>query len=93
MRKGEVLGLFGEDIDLENNIIKIRRSLVRKKDSNFELDLPKTDSSIRNIKIGDTLSKILKDEKLNQKKQKVKIGKWYKKTEYNWVCKKKIVHL
>lgn len=89
MRKGEVLGLFWEDIDLENNIIKIRRNLVRKKDSNFELAPPKTNSSIRDIKIGDTLSKILKDEKLNQKKQKVKIGKWYKKTEYNWVCRKK----
>ncbi|HFL2426427.1 TPA: tyrosine-type recombinase/integrase [Clostridioides difficile] len=89
MRKGEVLGLFWEDIDLENNIIKIRRNLVKKKDSNFELAPPKTNSSIRDIKIGDTLSKILKDEKLNQKKQKVKIGKWYKTTEYNWVCRKK----
>lgn len=29
--KGEVLGLLCEDIDLENNIIKIRRNLVRKK--------------------------------------------------------------
>ncbi|MHC9385527.1 site-specific integrase [Clostridioides difficile] len=93
MRKGEVLGLFWEDIDLENNIIKIRRNLVRKKDSNFELAPPKTNSSIRDIKIGDTLSKILKDEKLNQKKQKVKIGKWYKKQNIIGYAEKKMVHL
>ncbi|HAU5075439.1 TPA: site-specific integrase [Clostridioides difficile] len=89
MRKGEILGLCWDNVDLDNNIIKVRKNLIKRKVSEFELASPKTKTSIRDIKIGDTLSRILKEEKLNQKKQKIKIGKWYKETEYDWVCRKK----
>ncbi|UWD47106.1 site-specific integrase [Clostridioides difficile] len=89
MRKGEILGLCWDNVDLDNNIIKVRRNLISRKVSEFELASPKTKTSVRDIKIGDTLSKILKEEKLNQKKQKIKVGKWYVETEYDWVCRKK----
>ncbi|HBF7900521.1 tyrosine-type recombinase/integrase [Clostridioides difficile] len=89
MRKGEILGLCWDNIDLDNNIIKVRKNLIKRKVSEFELTSPKTKTSIRDIRIGDTLSKVLKEEKLNQKKQKIKLGKWYTETEYDWVCRKK----
>ncbi|EML6498854.1 TPA: site-specific integrase [Clostridioides difficile] len=89
MRKGEILGLCWDNIDLDNNIIKVRKNLIKRKISEFELTSPKTKTSIRDIRIGDTLSKVLKEEKLNQKKQKIKLGKWYTETEYDWVCRKK----
>ncbi|EGT4969101.1 tyrosine-type recombinase/integrase [Clostridioides difficile] len=89
MRKGEILGLCWDNVDLDNNIIKVRKNLIKRKVSEFELTSPKTKTSIRDIRIGDTLSKILKEEKLNQKKQKIKLGKWYTETEHDWVCRKK----
>lgn len=67
MRKGEILGLCWDNVDLDNNIIKVRKNLIKRKVSEFELASPKTKTSIRDIKIGDTLSRILKEEKLNQK--------------------------
>ncbi|HBG1252637.1 TPA: site-specific integrase [Clostridioides difficile] len=65
MRKGEILGLCWDNIDLDNNIIKVRKNLIKRKVSEFELTSPKTKTSIRDIRIGDTLSKVLKEEKLN----------------------------
>ena len=83
MRRGEVLALQWEDIDLDNNIIHVRHSLI-KKEGIFELSSPKTESSIRDISIGNTLVKILKAHKLKQKENKLKYGKFY--IDGDWVC-------
>ena len=68
MRKGEVLALKWEDIDLENKIIYVKHTLIKKENGVFVLGTPKTESSIRDISIGDTLVKILKAHKLKQRK-------------------------
>lgn len=52
MRIGEILALTPEDIDLDNNIIKIQRCLTRDKNSKVILgDTTKTYESIREIPI------------------------------------------
>ena len=62
MRIGEILALKGEDIDIENNLIKVNRSLT--KDENDKVILgesTKTYNGIREIPILDNL-KILMQE-------------------------------
>lgn len=86
MRGGEVTALQWNNIDLERGTIKVEHTLIGKGKGVFELGTPKTTSSYRNIKIGNTLINILKQHKLYQKEMKLKYGQWY--TDSNWVCTK-----
>lgn len=71
VRIGELCGLKWKNIDLENNVIKIEKTLIRIKnyDKNINkktiviLDEPKSASSIRNIPIPDFIVPILKKYK------------------------------
>lgn len=88
MRRGEVLALQWNDIDLENKVIHIKHTLILRDNTIYELQTPKTKSSIRNITIGDTLLKILKAHKIRQKENKLKHGKLYINSD--WVCTNEI---
>lgn len=67
MRRGEILALRWQDIDLINKTIHIKHSIVFKKGGVFELMSPKTSSSYRKIAIGDTLVSILSEHKERMK--------------------------
>lgn len=73
-----------KNIDLDNKIIHIKYTLIKKPNNKCELVTPKTKSSIRDITIGDTLLKILKAHKIRQKENKSKCGKLYNNSD--WVC-------
>jgi len=67
MRIGEICALTWEDIDIENGIIHIRRTIQRiymidagVRKTELILDTPKTKNSIREIPMGRNLLKILK---------------------------------
>ena len=66
MRGGEVTALQWENLDLDNRTIKVEATLIVKGNGVFELCAPKTVSSNRTIKIGDTLVYILKQHKVYQ---------------------------
>jgi integrase len=55
MRTGEIIGLKWDDIDLDNKIIKVRRSIRQGIES-----LPKTKNSIRDVEIIDFLMPFIK---------------------------------
>ena len=74
VRIGECCALTWEDIDFENKIIKISKSLSRQYNHNWYLGSTKTVTSNRIIPIGDTLIKILKNHKKWQKENKIKFG-------------------
>ncbi len=84
MRFGEVTGLLWENVDLDNKIIHVKYTLIKKKHGDIELTTPKTKGSIRDIFIGDTLFKILKTHKTRQRENKLKHGKFY--TDSDWIC-------
>ncbi|MDK2584238.1 tyrosine-type recombinase/integrase [Romboutsia sedimentorum] len=63
MRRGEVLALRWEDINFDDKSISIKHSITFKEHGKWELNSPKTHSSIRKIAIGDTLLDILKKHK------------------------------
>lgn len=51
LRRGEICGLMGEDVDRENNTIFVHRALVIDKDGNKILKDPKTYSSNRTVEM------------------------------------------
>ncbi|MEN7553175.1 tyrosine-type recombinase/integrase [Clostridioides difficile] len=86
MRRGEIIALKWDNIDLDNKTITVKHTLIKKPNGLFELGQPKTESSCRTIFIGDTLIKALKEHKLYQKKMKLKYGEFY--FDSDWVCTK-----
>ncbi|MCC0671627.1 site-specific integrase [Clostridioides sp. ES-S-0145-01] len=86
MRRGEIIALTWDDIDLDNKTITVKHTLIKKKNGMFELSQPKTESSCRTIFTGDTLVRTLKEHKLYQKKMKLKYGEFY--FDSDWVCTK-----
>ncbi|MCC0652206.1 site-specific integrase [Clostridioides sp. ES-S-0001-03] len=86
MRRGEIIALTWDDIDLDNKTITVKHTLIKKKNGMFELNQPKTESSCRTIFTGDTLVRALKEHKLYQKKMKLKYGEFY--FDSDWVCTK-----
>ncbi len=84
MRTGEVFALTWNDIDLENKIIKVNKTVYSKiKDDKgrWYLGTTKTEGSCREIFICDTLYKILYNYKEKQELLKKKYGRKYKKYE------------
>ena len=75
MRKEEVLALTGNDIDLENRIIKINKNVYSKDNekSRWYLSTTKTVGSCRKVYIYDTLYLVLCNYKKLQNKNKKSI--------------------
>lgn len=81
MRTGEVFALTWNDIDLDNRIIKINKTVYAKdkeKNCRWYLGTTKTIGSSREVYICDTLYSVLSDYKKLQIKYKKEYGKKYK---------------
>lgn len=73
-RKGELLALTWNDIDFKNNTIKINKAVSRGLNSRLLIKAPKTKSSVRDISIDTITMKILKQWRLIQKENYLKLG-------------------
>ena len=78
MRRGELLALHWEDVDFKHNTISIKYTLVRINGVS-KLTTPKTEASVRTIKVPSEVTAVLKEQKefvngLKKKKKK----KWEK---------------
>lgn len=82
-RRGEILGLNWNNVDLEKGIIKIVDNLCATKNG-LIIKQPKTNNGIRTIAISKSLIIILKNHKVNQMKNKIRLGEQYK--DNNMVC-------
>lgn len=78
-RIGECCSLTWDDIDLENGIIFINKTISRQENRQWTFGTPKTQSSTRKIIIGKTLINILKAHKTWQNQNKLKYGPSYTK--------------
>lgn len=82
MRTGEVFALTWDDIDLENRIIKISKTVYAKDKENkgkWYLGTTKTIGSHREVFICDTLHLVLSNYKKLQNKYRKEYGKNYKR--------------
>ena len=66
LRAAEVSGLMWNDIDFENNIIRIEKQAVYETGNGYFIRIPKTASSVRMITFGNGLKEILLKEKERQ---------------------------
>ena len=73
LRRGELLGLEWSDIDFENKTISVNKTLVTVNGSLYTQS-PKTKRSTRTISLDDSTVQVLKNWKLEQKKQFFKNG-------------------
>lgn len=77
LRRGELLGLCWDSVDLEKGIITIRRQLLSLKDGLKLEDTTKTKSGKRSIPIPANVLKELKSHKVRQSKEKLQAGELY----------------
>ncbi|GEA30286.1 tyrosine-type recombinase/integrase [Clostridium diolis] len=88
MRVGEVMSLTWDCIDLEAKTIKVEKVLYLNEFNKWVFGTPKTYSSYRTIKIGDTLTSLLKRFHIDQKTNRLRYGEYYTKHDYDFVCLK-----
>lgn len=77
LRRGELLGLEWKDIDWDNHLISVKRTSAWTKEKGIYTDTPKTNSSLRIIKVPDVIIEKLRDFRKMQNDYKASIGsKW-----------------
>lgn len=82
MRRGELLGLKWEDVDLREGIIRVRRELVRVKDPDTGKGMlvfqePKSEKGRRSIPLPDWAIEALKAHKARQNRERLLLGEAY----------------
>lgn len=96
MRISEVFSLTWDDINFEKQEIIVNKQIVKIKNNDEKAKWcfgePKTKSSNRTIKIGETLLKILKNEKVRQTENRLRYGEYYAKYALNQIDEK-IYHI
>ncbi|MBU5342330.1 site-specific integrase [Caldifermentibacillus hisashii] len=66
LRIGEALALTWDDIDFENKLLSVNKTLSYPLNTNPIITSPKTKASIRTIKLDDQTIKMLKKQKINR---------------------------
>ena len=77
MRKGEILALHWEDIDFENNIITVNKS-VAKTENGVSYKCPKTYTSIRTVPFPKEIVPLLKQYRKEYNLTKFRLGDYWK---------------
>jgi integrase len=74
MRRGEILGLKWEDVDLETGRISIKRTLVNVNSKMVLQDAPKTKNARRVVDISESVVEVLKQHKKRQAEEMLMMG-------------------
>lgn len=86
MRRGELLALKWQDLDLEKRILQVRRILTRIPSKlpgkGFEETEPKTDRGRRSIVLPPFMVEVLKQHRLRQLEEKLKAGPAWNNHDY-----------
>lgn len=77
MRQGEILGLKWRNVDLENKMIHVHRSLRKEKKEGYKISELKNTASYRSVAISDSDVFALKQHKKAQERQKMSTGEDY----------------
>jgi integrase len=78
MRRGELLGLKWEDVDLARKVVAVRRTRSRSAEGGFAFGEPKSAHSRRSIAISDSVVQSLQRHRAKQTEHKWHLGEVYK---------------
>jgi integrase len=78
MRRGEMLGLKWEDVDMERAVLSVRRTYSRGEHGRYVLGAPKTASGRRQITLPSSVVTSLRQHRVRQVEQRLHIGEAYK---------------
>ena len=84
MRETEIMGLTWDKVNFKEKTIFVDRKLINRNNEKV-FETPKSKSSIRTIRLGETLIKALKTEKERQEKLKKEYYEFYNKQD-DFVC-------
>jgi integrase len=74
LRQGEALGLWWDDIDLDNGLLRVRRALQRQHGGGLVFTEPKTQRSKRTIPLPAPLVEALRHHLVGQEKERLTAG-------------------
>ena len=74
MRRGELLGLKWEDLDLDRGTLAVRRTLSRGKEGRWELGQPKTAAGRRSIALPASCVSSLRKHRARQNEERLRLG-------------------
>lgn len=74
MRRGELLGLRWQDVDLSKRVIRVWNALEETKEGGVRLDRPKNTSSERTIGIDEATVKVLRDHRAIEEETASRLG-------------------
>lgn len=80
-RRGELMALTWNDIDLDSGVISIKHSAYKLKDEEQKLKDPKNKNSIRDVSIPEYVIELLKTYRKEQLADKMKVGDLWLKDE------------
>lgn len=78
LRVGEIRALEWADVDHEKNVIHVTGTLKYSKDRGYFKDLPKTNTSFRDIPMIPEVSTALREQKVDQMRQRFQLGEMWK---------------
>lgn len=81
LRRGELCGLNWSDIDFDNNIVLVNKSLLYTPSKGVYEDTPKTKRSSRAVQIPSDMTELLKQYHKEQLKQKLLLGDLWQNTD------------
>ncbi len=82
MRRGELCGLEWQDVDFDNGILRVCRTLLYTSETGVFEDTPKNYSSVRSIRISEYVVELLRQYKKWQEEQSKRLGtKWIGSTK------------
>lgn len=76
MRRSEVLGLTWDNVDFQNGLIAVQRTLVRNMQGGYNFGEPKSESSYRNIAMTDATAEKLKAYQQKVFRYKMEADEW-----------------
>ena len=74
MRRGEILALHWSDIDFSNRRLGVKQTLIYTNENGLEFTTPKSESSERTIKLPVMLMEILKQHRIQQSEEFLRLG-------------------
>jgi integrase len=77
MRRGEILALKWQEIDFDQNTLRVRRIFTRSKGHRYVLAEPKTEMSRRNVILPSITVDLLKQHRMSQQQAKSEAGEYW----------------